>query len=348
MMSQCRKPVVIEDPLQKYIDGLSQQVPAKLDPHVYHTAHVAYNNVVKTSKSQGFIISGESGSGKTHTTKVMIQYMLQLAAKRNRVAAGVSGAESTTIAVKIENADPVLEAFGNAKTRNNDNSSRFGKYLQLFIDVDTGAITGAEAKSYLLEKVRVVQKATDECNYHVFYLMMAGLNATRKSALHLDGKGLDYFKILNTTAVRDEEEDRLTFTKLEKAFGVLGFVAETVNSIFQVLAAILHCGNIGFGSETNASLDIDDASLVAAAQLLGVDKAELRDKFLEGGIKSRTPAVAHETRNALCKYLCVGAVGFGTLHIGCFVCSDRKVHKRTRTDFSQVRLRLQFHRRKGE
>jgi myosin-5 len=226
-----------------------------------------------------------------------------------------SGTGTDDVSDKIEFTNPVLEAFGNAKTRNNDNSSRFGKYLKVFLN-DKGAVTGAKAEHYLLETARVVKKDDNERNYHIFYMMLAPVPAGQPAPLdltllhlHHDAQQYAYLKHEELHTDRRDHED---FVALRQAFRDLQFNLDAEQAVYKVLAGILHCGNVVFESQdADAAIVRQDDALQYAAKCFGVKAAALSKSFcIKQGTKSevqRTTVQAKAARDTLCKYLYVGA-----------------------------------------
>ncbi|KAK2831780.1 hypothetical protein Q7C36_016866 [Tachysurus vachellii] len=238
----------------------------ELPPHVFAIADCCYYNMRRKQCNQCCIISGESGAGKTESTKLILQFL-----------AAVSGQHSW-IEQQILQANPVLEAFGNAKTTRNDNSSRFGKYIEIFFNKD-GVIEGAHMEQYLLEKSRVCHQAPMERNYHIFYCLLSGMPKEQKNALSLsDAAQFKYLTEGNCISCegRDDEED---FGLIRTAMKVLTFSDRECWDIFKLLAAILHLGNVVFAAGTMNNMDscevLSSDHFTVAAKLLEVDKSHL-------------------------------------------------------------------------
>lgn len=180
------------------------------------------------------VISGESGSGKTESTKLVMQYLAAV------VPGG--GSASAVITEQILEAAPLLEAFGNARTARNDNSSRFGKYLEVYFK--SGAIIGAKITQYLLEKSRIVTQAQGERNYHIFYELLNGLPETDKAKYGL--LEADKYFYLNQGGSDGAASGRVDWASLQGAMQVLGVSENEREGIVRVLAAVLHLGNVYF------------------------------------------------------------------------------------------------------
>lgn len=210
--------------------------------------------------------SGESGAGKTESTKLLLQYL-----------AAASGKHSW-IEQQIQETNPILEAFGNAKTVRNDNSSRFGKYINIYFS-SKGAIEGGNIEQYLLEKSRIVGQNKGERNYHIFYSLVAGLSVEEKQKLELN-KPADYVYLNSGNMLTcDGRNDSMEFADLRSAFKVLNFTDGEVWSMFSLLAAILHLGNLKFKSFNLNNIDSSEVSDATnanrIASLLGVNKSKL-------------------------------------------------------------------------
>uniref|UniRef100_A0AAZ3RN93 Uncharacterized protein n=1 Tax=Oncorhynchus tshawytscha TaxID=74940 RepID=A0AAZ3RN93_ONCTS len=205
----------------------------ELPPHVFAIADSCFFNMRRNKKDQCCVISGESGAGKTESTKLMLQFL-----------AAVSGQHSW-IEQQILEANPILEAFGNAKTIRNDNSSRFGKYIDINF-TKGGAIEGAKIEQYLLEKSRVCRQAPEERNYHIFYCMLMGMPAEQKKILSLgNASEYNYLTMGNCTSC-DGRDDIKEYTHFRSAMKILMFSENDSWEINKLLAAILHLGNVHF------------------------------------------------------------------------------------------------------
>ncbi|XP_052263037.1 unconventional myosin-XV-like isoform X3 [Dreissena polymorpha] len=204
-----------------------------LPPHLFAIASTSYGRMMKNTENQVIVISGESGSGKTEATKLIMQYL-----------AAVNTSGTSTITEQILEANPLLESFGNAKTIRNDNSSRFGKYIEVFFK--SGAIVGARTSEYLLEKSRIVTQAPDERNYHVFYEMLAGISEERKKRLGVTTAEKYFYLNQGGSCSLSSRNDAENYRMLCDALQVLNFSKHEDETIHKILASVLHCGNIFF------------------------------------------------------------------------------------------------------
>uniref|UniRef100_W5U6H9 Unconventional myosin-VIIa n=1 Tax=Ictalurus punctatus TaxID=7998 RepID=W5U6H9_ICTPU len=246
----------------------------ELPPHVFAIADCCYYNMQRNQCNQCCIISGESGAGKTESTKLILQFL-----------AAVSGQHSW-IEQQILQANPVLEAFGNAKTTRNDNSSRFGKYIEIIFNTD-GVIEGAQMEQYLLEKSRVCHQAPMERNYHIFYCLLSGMPKEHKKVLSLGDAAQFNYLTEGSCIACDGRDDAEDFSRIRTALKVLTFSDKECWDIFKLLAAILHLGNVRFEGSTLNNMDscevLSSDHFTVAANLLEVTKAHL-----EVSLTSRT------------------------------------------------------------
>ena len=217
-----RLPLYTDDVVRKYS---KRKMGAQVPPHVYDIAHDSYYRLTAFSRLQSIIISGESGAGKTECTKQALQYL-----------AAVAGSTSN-VEEKILSANPVLEAFGNAKTLRNDNSSRFGKYMEIFFD-HNGKISGCATQNYLLEKIRVVQPGNGERNFHFFYQLCKASDSSLRKRLGLSPNCEDY-TYLNTCVDVPGMDDEREFKDVEEAFAALSFEQEEQYGMYDMVGAVL-------------------------------------------------------------------------------------------------------------
>jgi myosin-5 len=232
--------------------------------------------------SQSILVSGESGAGKTETTKLLMQYLADMG--------GRAVSEGRTVEKKVLESNPVLEAFGNAKTVRNNNSSRFGKFVEIQFD-QRGRISGAAIRTYLLERSRVCQVSDPERNYHCFYMLCAAPPEDIKKWKLADPRKFHY---LNQSQCIELErmDDAKEYRETRKAMDVVGINSEEQEAIFQVVAAILHLGNVEFGKgkEADSSAPKDDTSnyhLKTAAELFMCDEQALEDSLCKRVIVTR-------------------------------------------------------------
>ncbi|XP_061457364.1 unconventional myosin-IXb isoform X3 [Rhineura floridana] len=219
----------------KYVQMYENHQLGKLEPHIFAIADVAYHTMLKKCINQCIVISGESGSGKTQSTNFLIHCLTALSQKGY-----ASGVERT-----ILGAGPVLEAFGNAKTAHNNNSSRFGKFIQVNY-LENGIVRGAVVEKYLLEKSRLVSREKNERNYHVFYYLLLGVNEEERKEFHLR-QPEDYFYLnQHNLKIEDGEDLQHDFERLKQAMEMVGFLPATKKQIFSVLSAILYLGNVTY------------------------------------------------------------------------------------------------------
>nr|CAD1825783.1 unnamed protein product [Ananas comosus var. bracteatus] len=244
----------------------------ELSPHVFAVADVAYRAMINEEKSNSILVSGESGAGKTETTKMLMRYLAYLG---GRVAT-----EGRTVEQQVLESNPVLEAFGNAKTVRNNNSSRFGKFVEIQFDKQ-GRISGAAIRTYLLERSRVCQISDPERNYHCFYLLCAAPPEEIEKYKLGNPKSFHYLNQSNCyelVGVSDAHD----YLATRRAMDVVGISAQEQDAIFRVVAAILHLGNIEFakGQEIDSSIPKDDKSkfhLKMTAELLMCNPEVLED-----------------------------------------------------------------------
>ncbi|XP_073014429.1 protein OPAQUE1-like isoform X1 [Typha latifolia] len=217
----------------------------ELSPHVFAVADASYRAMMNDGRSQSILVSGESGAGKTETTKLIMQYLTYVG--------GRAAIDDRTVEQQVLESNPLLEAFGNAKTVRNDNSSRFGKFVEIQFD-GNGRISGAAIRTYLLERSRVVQITDPERNYHCFYQLCASGKDAEKYKL-TDARSFHYLnqsKTYELEGLSNAEE----YLKTRRAMDIVGISFSDQEAIFRTLAAILHLGNIEFspGKDYDSSI----------------------------------------------------------------------------------------------
>nr|CAI5863966.1 unnamed protein product [Callosobruchus analis] len=300
----------------------------QLPPHVFAIADKAYRDMQVLKQSQSIIVSGESGAGKTESTKHLLKFLCHN-----------WGEESGLLEQKILDANPVLEAFGNAKTTRNNNSSRFGKFIEVHFD-KSFKVCGGHISHYLLEKSRVCSPDGDERNYHIFYMLMAGAPEKLRQKLGLTKP--DDFNYLKSACTRyftkpssekklspsqksadhtkqgplkdillDDVED---FNELDQALSRLGLTDAERLQIYATVAAVLHLGNVAFEENPDDSrggcrmIPSKERSLITASALLDIDPSELKQALVSrvmqssrGGMKGTVimvPLKVYEANNA--------------------------------------------------
>ncbi|XP_029124619.1 myosin-9 isoform X2 [Cajanus cajan] len=244
----------------------------ELSPHIFAVADVAYRAMINEGKSNSILVSGESGAGKTETTKMLMRYLAFLG--------GRAATEGRTVEQQVLESNPVLEAFGNAKTVRNNNSSRFGKFVEIQFD-KSGRISGAAIRTYLLERSRVCQINDPERNYHCFYLLCAAPQEEIEKYKLGSPKTFHYLNQSKCYEL-DDMNDSLEYLATRRAMDIVGISQQEQEAIFRVVAAILHIGNIDFakGKEVDSSIPKDDKAkfhLKTTAELLMCDTDGLED-----------------------------------------------------------------------
>ncbi|XP_056095325.1 unconventional myosin-IXb isoform X5 [Rhinichthys klamathensis goyatoka] len=264
----------------KYVKMYENHQLGKLEPHIFAIADVAYYAMLRKHVNQCIVISGESGSGKTQSTNFLIHCLTALSQKGY-----ASGVERT-----ILGAGPVLEAFGNAKTAHNNNSSRFGKFIQVNY-LESGVVRGAVVEKYLLEKSRLVSREKNERNYHVFYYLLVGASEDERRDFKLL-QPEEYFYLKQQNFVMEDADDlRHDFERLQQAMEMVGFLPATKRQIFSVLSAILYLGNVTYSQKSSGreeGLDVGPPEVLSTLSDLLKVKEEL---LVEALTKRKTVTV---------------------------------------------------------
>ncbi|KAK8338073.1 hypothetical protein V6Z12_A09G226900 [Gossypium hirsutum] len=277
----------------------------ELSPHPFAVADASYRHMINEGISQSILVSGESGAGKTESTKMLMRYLAYMGGR-------VSKAEERSVEQKVLESNPVLEAFGNAKTVRNNNSSRFGKFVEIQFD-PRGQISGAAIRTYLLERSRVCQVSDPERNYHCFYMLCAAPPEEVEKYKLGNPRTFHYLNQSNCYEL-DGVDSCKEYLLTKRAMDVVGISQGEQDGIFRVVAAILHLGNIEFkkGQEIDSAEPKDDKSrfhLKTAAELLMCNEKALEDSLCkrvmvtrdESITKSLDPVSAALSRDALAK-----------------------------------------------
>ncbi|KAI9732973.1 MAG: hypothetical protein M1818_007406 [Claussenomyces sp. TS43310] len=272
----------------EYINMYKGQSRDDTKPHIFAMADEAFRNLVDEGENQSILVTGESGAGKTENTKKVIQYLAAVAHSDSPIKNKI---QHSNLSQQILRANPILEAFGNAQTVRNNNSSRFGKFIRIEF-TRSGTIAGAFIDWYLLEKSRVVRLNAHERNYHIFYQLLRGADPEMKQRFFLDGLGVESFAYTrgghdSIVGISDRDE----WQSLIEAFHVMGFSDKDQDAILRTVAAVLHLGNITVMKESRAA---DQAQLAPdaraeASKLCGLLGISL-EPFLSGLLHPRVKA----------------------------------------------------------
>ncbi|NXK85737.1 MYH11 protein, partial [Formicarius rufipectus] len=280
---------------EKIIDMYKGKKRHEMPPHIYAIADTAYRSMLQERVDQlptffcviFFPLRGESGAGKTENTKKVIQYLAF-------VASSHKGKKDTSVTVselfgelekQLLQANPILEAFGNAKTVKNDNSSRFGKFIRINFDV-TGYIVGANIETYLLEKSRAIRQAKDERTFHIFYYLIAGASEQMRNDLLLEGFNNYTFLSGGYVPIPSQQDDEM-FQETLEAMKIMGFTDEEQTAILRVVSSVLQLGNIVFKKERNtdqASMP-DNTAAQKVCHLMGINVTDFTRSILTPRIK---------------------------------------------------------------
>uniref|UniRef100_A0A146L7K3 Myosin heavy chain, muscle n=1 Tax=Lygus hesperus TaxID=30085 RepID=A0A146L7K3_LYGHE len=261
----------------------------EVPPHIFAISDGAYVNMLTNKENQSMLITGESGAGKTENTKKVIAYFATVGASTKKDEASE---KKGSLEDQVVQTNPVLEAFGNAKTVRNDNSSRFGKFIRIHFG-PSGKLAGADIETYLLEKARVISQQTLERSYHIFYQMMSGaVKGVKEMCLLVDDiytyNFISQGKV-SIAGVDDGEEMVLT----DQAFDILGFTKQEKEDIYKITAAVMHMGTMKFkqrGREEQAEADgTEEGGKVGV--LLGIDGDDLYKNMCKPRIKVGTEFV---------------------------------------------------------
>ncbi|XP_039895707.1 myosin heavy chain, fast skeletal muscle isoform X5 [Simochromis diagramma] len=279
-------------------------------PHIFSISDNAYQFMLTDRENQSVLITGESGAGKTVNTKRVIQYFATIAALGGKKAEPTPGKMQGSLEDQIVAANPLLEAYGNAKTVRNDNSSRFGKFIRIHFGT-TGKLSSADIETYLLEKSRVTFQLSAERSYHIFYQLMTGHKPELLEALLITTNPYDYPMIsqgeITVKSINDVEE----FIATDTAIDILGFSADEKLSIYKLTGAVMHHGNMKFKQKQREEQAEPDGTEVAdkIAYLLGLNSADMLKALCyprvkvgnEMVTKGQTVPQVNNAVSALCK-----------------------------------------------
>ncbi|KAI9264361.1 P-loop containing nucleoside triphosphate hydrolase protein [Phascolomyces articulosus] len=303
------------DRVRLYEPDIIQQYSGRrrgeLEPHLFAIAEDAYRCMIREQSNQTIIVSGESGAGKTVSAKYIMRYFATADDKETVGKKAKNGAGAMTeVEEQILATNPIMEAFGNAKTTRNDNSSRFGKYIEIQFDKQCN-IVGAKIRTYLLERSRLIFQPETERNYHIFYQFCAGASPEERQKLDLqEWSNFHYLKQGGTGEIPGVD-DTAEFDITKQSLSMVGITDDTQQQIFRLLAALLHLGNIEIGGRTDAMLSENDASLGMATQLLGINTNEFKKWIVRKQISTRSekimtnlsPQQALVVRDSMAKYI---------------------------------------------
>ncbi|XP_002090517.3 myosin heavy chain, muscle isoform X11 [Drosophila teissieri] len=274
-----RYPVYTNRCAKMYRGKRRNEVP----PHIFAISDGAYVDMLTNHVNQSMLITGESGAGKTENTKKVIAYFATVgASKKTDETAKSKG----SLEDQVVQTNPVLEAFGNAKTVRNDNSSRFGKFIRIHFG-PTGKLAGADIETYLLEKARVISQQSLERSYHIFYQIMSGSVAGVKDFCLLTDNIYDYHIVSQGKVTVASIDDAEEFSLTDQAFDILGFTKQEKEDVYRITAAVMHMGGMKFkqrGREEQAEQDGEEEG-GRVSKLFGCDTAELYKNLLKPRIK---------------------------------------------------------------
>ncbi|XP_048112067.1 unconventional myosin-Vc [Alosa alosa] len=244
------------------IHAYSGQNMGDLDPHIFAVAEEAYKQMARNNRNQSIIVSGESGAGKTVSARYAMRYFAVVSKSSSK----------TRVEDKVLASNPITEAIGNAKTTRNDNSSRFGKYTEISFD-QRHQIIGANMRTYLLEKSRVVFQSENERNYHIFYQLCACADQPDFKHLRLLSADQFQYTCLGGATEIDGVDDRADMAETRRTFTLLGLKEDFLSDVFKVLAAILHLGNVTIKTTSGekSAVSTSDVHLAVFCELVCVD-----------------------------------------------------------------------------
>uniref|UniRef100_A0A8C1R8B9 Myosin-9 n=1 Tax=Cyprinus carpio TaxID=7962 RepID=A0A8C1R8B9_CYPCA len=280
-------PIYSEEIVDMYKGKKRHEMP----PHIYAITDTAYRSMMQNREDQSILCTGESGAGKTENTKKVIQYLAHVASSHKTKKDQVirfnppRHFKDGELEKQLLQANPILEAFGNAKTVKNDNSSRFGKFIRINFDVN-GYIVGANIETYLLEKSRAIRQAKEERTFHMFYYMLTGAGDKLRSELCLESYS-KYRFLSNGNVTIPGQQDRDLYLETVEAMRIMGFSEEEHIGLLRVMSSVLQLGNMSFKKERHsdqASMP-DDTAAQKVCHLMGMNVADFARAILSPRIK---------------------------------------------------------------
>ncbi|MED6235047.1 Myosin-9 [Ataeniobius toweri] len=275
-------PIYSEEIVEMYKGKKRHEMP----PHIYAITDTAYRSMMQDREDQSILCTGESGAGKTENTKKVIQYLAHVASshktKKDQSSSYLSHGE---LEKQLLQANPILEAFGNAKTVKNDNSSRFGKFIRINFDVN-GYIVGANIETYLLEKSRAIRQAKEERAFHIFYYMLTGAGDKLRNELLLENYN-NYRFLSNGNVTIPGQQDKDLFTETMEAFRIMGIPDDEQIGMLKVVASVLQLGNMSFKKErhTDQASMPDNTAAQKVSHLMGMNVTDFTRAILSPRIK---------------------------------------------------------------
>ncbi|CAG2223441.1 MYH6_7 [Mytilus edulis] len=284
-----RLPIYTDSVVAKFKGKRKTEMP----PHLFSVADNAYQFMLQDRENQSCLITGESGAGKTENTKKVIMYFAKVAASlaKKEKEEEDSASKKGSLEDQIIQANPVLEAYGNAKTTRNNNSSRFGKFIRIHFGPD-GKIAGADIETYLLEKSRVTFCLSAERNYHVFYQLMTPAMKDQHEMMLLTPDPALYTFINQGALTVDSIDDNEEMKLMDEAFDILGFSQDEKKSCYKCTAAILHMGEMKFKQRGEQAEPDGTTEAEKVSFLLGVNSNDFIKSLVKPKIKVGTEVVA--------------------------------------------------------
>ncbi|XP_062387896.1 myosin-9 isoform X2 [Sardina pilchardus] len=268
-------PIYSEEIIEMYKGKKRHEMP----PHIYAITDTAYRSMMQDREDQSILCTGESGAGKTENTKKVIQYLAHVASSHK------TKKDQGELEKQLLQANPILEAFGNAKTVKNDNSSRFGKFIRINFDVN-GYIVGANIETYLLEKSRAIRQAKDERTFHIFYYMLTGAGDKLRSELCLEGYN-NYRFLSNGNVTIPGQHDKDIFNDTMEAMRIMGIPEDEQIGLLRVISSVLQLGNMSFKKErhTDQASMPDNTAAQKVSHLMGMNVTDFTRAILSPRIK---------------------------------------------------------------